>query len=155
MVTPFIDCCGWYLKICKPTISREPAPARSYTRINIGDVGFIHRGQFHLLDSAFEAYTVRHYESWVAFARHKQYGNNVHPVLVSGVNMTRDFAMVAYSNRSTSQEPGPTIPVPMFASTSTSFRGTWRIRYLAHTNHGPQKSSPSPDGQARYTPSPL
>ena len=108
-----------------------------------------------LLDSAFEAYTVRHYESWVAFARYKQYGNNVHPVLVSGVDMTRDFATVAYSNRGTSQEPGPTIAIPMFSSASTSFQGTWRIRHLAHTNHGPQQPSRPPRERTRYIPSPL
>jgi len=108
-----------------------------------------------LLDSAFEEYTVRHYESWVAFARYKQYGNNVHPVLVSGVDMTRDFAMVAYSNRSTFQEPGQTIAVPMFASASGSFRGTWRTRCLAHTNHGPQQSSPPPHQLAIYTSFPM
>ena len=32
--------------------SREPAPTHNYTRISIGDVGFIRRGQFHLLFSA-------------------------------------------------------------------------------------------------------
>lgn len=35
-----------------PTTPREPAPTYSYARINIGDVGFIRRGQFHLLFSA-------------------------------------------------------------------------------------------------------
>ena len=31
---------------------REPSPTRGYTRISIGDVGFIRGGQFHLLFSA-------------------------------------------------------------------------------------------------------
>jgi len=31
---------------------REPAPTQSYKRISLGDVGFIRRGQFHLLFSA-------------------------------------------------------------------------------------------------------
>ena len=35
----------------EPTTSREPAPT-NYTRVSIGDVGFIRRGQFHLLFSA-------------------------------------------------------------------------------------------------------
>jgi len=35
-----------------PVTSREPAPTHNYTRISIGDVGFIRRGQFHLLFSA-------------------------------------------------------------------------------------------------------
>lgn len=105
-----------------------------------------------LLDSAFETYTVRHYQSWVEFAHHMQYGSNVQPVLISGVDMTRDFAMVSYSNKGTSHEPRPTIAVPMFASASTSFRGTWRTRCLVHTNDGPQQSGPFPRERARYTP---
>ena len=32
--------------------SREPSPAETYTRISLGDVGFIRRGQFHRLFSA-------------------------------------------------------------------------------------------------------
>ena len=32
--------------------SREPSPTTRYPRINVGDVGFIRRGKFHLLFSA-------------------------------------------------------------------------------------------------------
>ena len=35
-----------------PTVSREPSPTQRYTRINIGDIGFIRWGRFHLLFSA-------------------------------------------------------------------------------------------------------
>ena len=94
-----------------------------------------------LRESAFEKYTKRHYESWVAFARTKEYGNDVHPVLVSGFDMTRDFAMVAYSNESTSLESDLTIAVPMLASASASVWGTWRTRCSPHTNFGPQQCS--------------
>jgi len=48
----FIDRCGWHLKIRDLATSRQPAPTRSYPCISIGDVGFIRRGQFHLLFSA-------------------------------------------------------------------------------------------------------
>jgi len=92
-----------------------------------------------LRESAFEKYTKRHYESWVAFARHKEYGNDVHPVLVSGFDMTRDFAMVAYSNESTSLESDLTIAIPMLASASASVWGTWRTKCSPHTNYGPQQ----------------
>ena len=37
---------------------------------------------------AFEQYTKKHYDSWVQFARNKQYGSNVRPVLVYGVDLT-------------------------------------------------------------------
>ena len=97
-----------------------------------------------LKESAFERYAKRHYESWVAFARDKEYGDDVQPVLVSGFDMTRDFAMVAYSNEDTSLESDLTIAVPMLASTSASLWGTWRTRCSPHTNYGPQQPSHSP-----------
>ncbi|KAF9649129.1 hypothetical protein BDM02DRAFT_1963423 [Thelephora ganbajun] len=202
----------------------EPAPTFNCTRINIGDVGFIRRGQFHLLfsagsplgvrqlgvdvpitfeqlnvgplvssqprlpgclrtptvrpigpdlvgagspylssergmnfsfeltgdrgaalvtryptyrqdsllEAAFEAYTKRHYESWVAFARDSQYGNDIRPVLVSGLDMTRDFAMVAYSNEGTSSG------------------------CLPYTNYGPQRCMvPSSEQDMYFLPSRL
>jgi hypothetical protein len=97
-----------------------------------------------LLESGFERYTKRHYTSWVAFARHKDYGNDVQPVLVSGFDTTRDFAMVAYSNESASVESDITIAIPMLASTSAAVWGTWRTRCSPHTNYGPQERSPPP-----------
>lgn len=38
---------------------REPAPTQSYNCIDFGDVGFIRRGQFHLLFSAARPLGVR------------------------------------------------------------------------------------------------
>lgn len=32
--------------------SREPSPTETYTRIRLGDIGYIDKGQFHLLFSA-------------------------------------------------------------------------------------------------------
>ena len=57
-----------------------------------------------LLESVFEKYIKRHYEAWVAFARREGYGDDVQPVLVSGLDMTRDFALLAYSNEGASLE---------------------------------------------------
>ena len=53
--------------------------------------------------------------------------------------MTKDFAMVAYSNESTSLESDLTIAVPMLASASASVWGTWRTKCSPHTNYGPQQ----------------
>ena len=100
-----------------------------------------------LLDSAFERYTKRHYDSWVAFARRKDYGNDVQPVLVSGVDMTRDFAMAAYSYEDVSLESDLTVAAPTLVSASASLRVTWRTRYTPHTNHGPQECAPPPPEQ--------
>ena len=100
------------------------------------------------MESAFEKYTKRHYESWAAFARQKEYGDDVQPVLVSGFDMTRDFAMVAYSNGSASLESDLTIGVPMVGSASAGLWGTWRARHSPHTNYGPQECIPFPPERA-------
>jgi hypothetical protein len=105
------------------------------------------------LESAFEAYTKRHYGSWVKFARDKQYGNNIQPVLVTGFDMTRDFAMAAYSSEGTSLGSDLTITVPMLASASASIWGTWRTKCSTHTNYGPQQCSPPPRERAIDSPS--
>ena len=94
------------------------------------------------MEIAFEKYTKLHYDSWVAFARGKLYGEDVRPILVSGFDMTRDFAMVAYSYEDASLVSDVTMTVPMFASASASLWGTWRTRYSPHTNCGPQDCIP-------------
>ena len=48
----FIDRRGSCLNFAGNAISRDPTPTRDYTRIEIGDVGFIDKGKFHLLFSA-------------------------------------------------------------------------------------------------------
>ena len=93
-------------------------------------------------ESAFVKYTKRHYESWVTFARQKEYGDDVRPVLVSGFDMTMDFAMAAYSNVSASLESELITGVPMFASASAALWGTWCTRHSPHTNYGPQDCMP-------------
>ena len=85
---------------------------------------------------------MQHYKSWVKFARDKKYGDNLKPVLVSGFDMTRDFAMVTYSDGGTSVRSDITLSIPMFGSVPTSSWGTWRARFTPHTNHGPQQCVP-------------
>ena len=94
------------------------------------------------LESAFEEYTKHHYDSWVTFARNARHGNDIKPVLVAGVDMTRDFAMIAYSNNSTHLSSEFTTSVPLLASASASAWGTWNTQGLVHTNCGPQLCSP-------------
>ena len=100
-----------------------------------------------LIESAFERYTKRNYDSWVAFARDKDYGDDVQPVLVSGFDMTKDFAMVAYLDDFT-------IAVPSPASTYASLWGTWRTTCSPHTNCGPHKRNPLLRKRAVGSPSP-
>ena len=93
----------------------------------------------------FDKYTKRHYDSWVAFARDKGYGDDVQPVLVYGVDMTNDFAMVAYSYEDVSFESNLTIGHPTIISASVPVRVTSRTRYTPHTNFGPHEFTPPPE----------
>ena len=72
------------------------------------------------LESTFKAYTKRHYDSWVTFVRGTGEGDTVRPVLVTGVDMTKDFAMMAYSKMVQASHPssqlrflGSPLPLPL------------------------------------------
>jgi len=101
-------------------------------------------------ERTFENYTKQHYDSWVDFARERGDGENVRPVLVTGVDLTREFATVAYSDNQTRMECEFSAAVPGIASTSASVWGSWHIQGLVHTNCGPD---PFPT-QRRRNPNP-
>jgi hypothetical protein len=94
------------------------------------------------LESRCKAYIKRHYDSWVTFACDTEHGDDIKPVLVTGVDMTRDFAMMAYSNNGVSLASEFRVLAPMVASVSVSAWGTWRTEGLVHTNCGPQLCYP-------------
>ena len=94
------------------------------------------------LDPEFKEYTKRHYSSWVKFASDKKYGERLRPVLVSGFDMTKEFAMVAYSNSRTSGQAGANISTPMFGSVSASASWMWNTTCSPHVKHGPQQLRP-------------
>jgi len=83
-------------------------------------------------------YTKGHYDSWVAFARETGHGDDINPVLVTGVDMTRDFAMVSYSNNDDRLTAEFTTSAPGVGSVW----GTWRTSGSVHTNCGPYLSHP-------------
>ena len=87
----------------------------------------------------FKKYTKDHYDSWVAFACDTGHGDDIKPVLVTGVDMTRDFAMMLYSNKGDDVTPKPTTLGPGVSSAW----GTWRSTGSVYTNCGPHLSRPS------------
>ena len=94
------------------------------------------------LELPFKKYTKRHYSSWVTFARNVGHGDDIRPILITGVDMTRDFAMMAYVSSGVSLTSEFTISAPVVASISASAWGTWRTEGLVHTNCGPQLCRP-------------
>jgi len=94
----------------------------------------------------FEKYTKNHYASWVMFARENGYGNDINPVLVTGIDRTKDFATMSYSNNDYDTTSEFTTSPPGIAS---SFPwGTWHTTGSVHTNCGPQLRSPPSSAQA-------
>ena len=81
----------------------------------------------------FEEYIKEHYNSWVAFARDTGHGNDIKPVLVTGVDMTRDFAMMSYSN----VDVGGLAAEFTTSAPGASAWGTWQTTGVLYTNCGP------------------
>ena len=89
-------------------------------------------------ETYFQKYTKKHFDSWVDFAREKH--GRERPILVTGVDLTREFAMVAYSNNKTSTECEFSTALPGVASASMSLWGSWHTSRLVHKNCGPDPS---------------
>ena len=106
-----------------------------------------------MVELAFQEYTKRYYPSWVTFARDKKYGDDIHPVLVSGFDMTKDFEMVAYSEDDASLRGNLSLDVPAVATASTTLWDMRRIRCSPHTNQGPRLRTPLPNVQMIEFPS--
>ena len=133
----------------------EPGAYFSYKLTGKRGAALVTRYETYIEDAlkrdALEQYTKKHYDSWVAFSREKQYGSDVKPVLVSGVDMTKDFAMAAYSKEGTSLGADFTISVPLLASASASVWGMWHTSGLTHTNYGPQQCTPPSVARIAHT----
>ena len=78
----------------------------------------------------------------MTFARDTGHGD-VNPVIVTGIDRTRDFAMLCYSNDDDDLRCEFTTSVPGVADW-----GTWHKTGLVYTNHGPQLRSPPSSTQA-------
>jgi hypothetical protein len=83
----------------------------------------------------FENYIKKHYQSWVDFSRERGHGRDIRPVLVTGVDLTREYAAVAYSDNRARMECK--FSVPAIASTSASVWGSWHTEGLVHASCGP------------------
>jgi len=88
----------------------------------------------------FEKYAKECYASWTAFARENGHGDDVNPVLVTGVDRTRDFAMMAYSSDNDDLKSEFTTSV---SEVTAAFAwGRWYTTGLVFTNCGPQLCCP-------------
>ena len=103
------------------------------------------------LEGDFKEYTRKYYNSWSAFAHRKGHGgvNDANPVLVTGIDRTRDFVMLCYSkDDDKSLNCEFTTPIP-----GVTDHGKWNKPGSVHTNHGPQLRRPPPTQTTGLTPS--
>ena len=98
----------------------------------------------------FEKYAKEHYSSWVAFAREAGHGNDINPVLVTGVDRTRDFAMMSYSSDDDDLRSEFTISIS--GVDSASAWGSWHTTGFVFTNCGPQSCRPPSSTQPMELP---
>jgi hypothetical protein len=91
-----------------------------------------------LRETTFAYYAQKHSQSWVDFSRDRGHGRDIHPILVTGVDLTREFATAAYSDNHAGMECEFSAAVTTVASASTSVWGSWRAGESVHTNCGPR-----------------
>ena len=89
-------------------------------------------------DVRFKKYIAQHYDSWVEFALEQEHGDDIKPILVTGVHLTREFAMFAYTDNRTRMRCEFSAEVPTVASVSLSIWGSWNTQGLVHSNCGPR-----------------
>ena len=89
----------------------------------------------------FQIYIKKHYDSWVDFARDQMHGDDIKPILVTGVDLTKQFAAMAYSDNQTRVLCEFSVEAPAVASAAFSAWGTWSTPGLVHQNCGPSQGS--------------
>ena len=97
-----------------------------------------YREDVHLAKS--KKYAKENHASWVEFARNAGY-DDVNPVLITGVDRTRDFATMCYSDYDDGLEC-------QFKTSDSGAWGTWETSRPIHQNHGPKLRLPPSPGTA-------
>jgi hypothetical protein len=92
-----------------------------------------------LQDGTLKTYIKKHYDSWLEYARDPSQGfGEINPILVSGIDSARDWAMFTYSTSHNHVSTELTIDVPAVASTWASFSATSLSCSGMKTNWGPE-----------------
>ena len=132
-----------------PTPTLEPGTCFSFNLTGDRGAALVTTGERRRKDypdrlkPPFEKCIRRDYKSWVQLAREKPDGKNARPVLVTGFDVTKDFAMVAYSNRPPPHDPSPCC-TRMSESPHFQEGWEWHGEYQPNTNHGPQDARDAP-----------
>jgi len=95
----------------------EPCTRFSYKLVGSDGAALVTKSRTYIQDARakgrFEDYAIKHRDSWLEYASSEGVPRGVHPVLVTGFDVTGDFTLMAYSNRDESCETDLTIDVPI------------------------------------------
>ena len=87
----------------------------------------------------FKRYILDNYKSWETFATDHDHGISVEDIiLVTGRDITEDFAMIAFSHQEQHLNMSFEISASQIASTSASAWGSWKCEFPVFKNWGPQ-----------------
>jgi len=147
LYVPFVASLPTVLKNFPPRPPAERSTTFSFDLNGDRGAALVTTGEMHWKDTPgpskprFKAYIKRHYNSWVRFARGKPDADGVWPILVTGFDVTEDFAMVAYS-----YEDAPLKPKP-YKAPMAPFLGEWKWhgKHPPKSNYGPQDASDPPE----------
>ena len=123
----------------------EPGPSISFRLTGAQGAALLTKHQTYREDvqrkRIFENYSKEHYDSWVMFAHETGHPNGIKPVLVTGVDLTRDFAMMSYSDG----DDNDLTAEFMTSAPGALAWGIWQTAGMVYTNCGPQPCRhPSP-----------
>ena len=99
----------------------------------------------------FEKYIKEHYTSWVEFASATGHGN-INPILVTGIDRTKDFAMISYSNDDGDDDDMRSEFITSVPGEASAW-GSWNTTGFVHANCGPQLYFPPSTRTPSSTPS--
>ena len=123
----------------------EPGPSISFRLTGAQGAALLTKHQTYREDvqrkRIFENYSKEHYDSWVMFAHETGHPSGIKPVLVTGVDLTRDFAMMSYSDG----DDNDLTAEFMTSAPGALAWGIWQTAGMVYTNCGPQPCRhPSP-----------
>ena len=81
-----------------------------------------------------DSHAKKYFDSWVNFAREKGHGDDAKPIFVTGVDLTKRFALIAYPDIENSLRCKFSVGAP--GSAALPVWGTWDADGLIHKNSG-------------------
>lgn len=99
------------------------------------------RAEDSVRERVYERYIKKHYRSWLRFADSQGFSVGLKDlVLVTGHDMTQEFAMAAFADNDTTLQISFRAGLPYAAAASISAWGAWETSPAVHRNCGPPGS---------------